>query len=317
VHSDYIVLGGAGFIGSHFVEKLLSEKRRVLVVDDYSAGFYHLLDKYKVNKDLEIVNLDIRNTEKLASLIHPTSKIIHLASNPDIAAAATNPRIDFINGTVLTESVVEAARIAGAKEIMYASGSGVYGELVGEDFKESDEMMPISPYGASKLAGEALLSAYAHMFEIKTTCFRFANVVGPNQTHGVGYDFVKRLKSNPFELHILGDGQQRKSYIHVSDVIEAVLNTTNTEERMFDTFNVSTEDQVSVNEIAEIVFAQLGVSTDSVKISYSGGRRGWSGDVPNVVLNSEKLQRTGWQPKFNSRLAIESSVSAMVQSAYE
>lgn len=316
MQAEYIVLGGAGFIGSHFVERLLSEKRKVLVVDDYSAGFYNLLDKYKANNNLEIVNLDIRNTKKLTSLIHPTSKIIHLASNPDIAAAATNPRIDFINGTVLTESVAEAARIAGAKEIMYASGSGVYGELVGDDFKESDEMMPISPYGASKLAGEALLSAYSHMFEIRATCFRFANVVGPNQTHGVGYDFVKRLKLNPFELHILGDGQQRKSYIHVSDVIEAVLSTSTTQNQLFDTVNVSTQDQVSVNEIAEIVFDQLGISKESVNITYSGGHRGWSGDVPQVVLNTDKLRRTGWQPKFNSRLAIVNSVAAMINHAF-
>jgi UDP-glucose 4-epimerase len=269
------------------------------------------LDEFKFDKNLEIVNLDIRDTLAIANFISPTSTIIHLASNPDIAAAVSNPRIDFINGTVLTESVVEAVRIAGARRILYASGSGVYGELIGDEFKETDELIPISPYGASKLAGEALLSAYAHMFGLQVKAFRFANVVGPNQTHGVGYDFIKKLRTNPKELLVLGDGSQSKPYIHVTDVVEAVLQTEKFQTKAFEAFNVSTNDQVSVNEIADIVIKQLKISKASINIDYSGGARGWSGDVPQVVLNSDKIRSLGWSPKYSSKAAVEYSILEM------
>jgi UDP-glucose 4-epimerase len=310
--SEYVVLGGAGFIGSHFVGTLLDRNKTVLVIDDYSAKFFNLLDQYVNNSNLSVCTLDIRNTEQLIDLIHPDSTIIHLASNPDIAAAATNPRVDFVNGTVLTESVAEAARIAGVKKLLYASGSGVYGEMADKPFQESDQMIPISPYGASKLAGESLLSAYAHMFGIEVTAFRFANVVGPNQTHGVGYDFVRRLKANPKELLILGDGNQRKPYIYVSDVVNAVLESRNTSGKLFDTYNISTSEQVSVNEIADIAIEKLGLSRKEIAIQYTGGTRGWSGDVPKVMLNSDKMRKSGWKPEYSSRDAIVKSVSEMV-----
>lgn len=305
---NYVIIGGAGFIGSHFVEELLKEDKEVIVIDDFSSGFRHLLDEHEGKKNLEIVELDVRETEALATLVQPTSVVIHLASNPDIAAAAANPRIDFVNGTVLTESIAEAVRLAGAKRILYASGSGVYGELNFSKFTEGDELIPISPYGASKLAGEALLSAYAHMFDIKVTAFRFANVVGRNQTHGVGYDFINKLVSNPRELFILGDGTQTKPYIHVTDVVSAVLKTQNTPGRIFDVFNVSTNDQISVNEIAEIVIEQLNIPRESIRLKYSGGSRGWSGDVPQVVLNSNKIRKMGWLPKHNSKSAMTLSI---------
>jgi UDP-glucose 4-epimerase len=311
MESNFLIIGGAGFIGSHFVDELLKESKKVVVVDDYSAGFHDLLDDYKYQKDFEVVELDIRDTLSLSKLIRPETVVIHLASNPDIAAAASNPRIDFVNGTVLTESVAEAVRIAGAKKILYASGSGVYGHLINDEFSESDELIPISPYGASKLAGEAMLCAYAHMFDIEVTAFRFANVVGRNQTHGVGYDFIKKLTNNPKELFVLGDGTQKKPYIHVTDIVAAVLQTQNTHGRAFDVFNVSTSDQISVNEIAQLAMDQLNIPRVGINLIYSGGSRGWSGDVPQVALNSSKIRKSGWLPKYDSKSAMALSLAEM------
>ena len=310
---NYVVIGGAGFIGSHFVETLLQGNKKVVVIDDYSAGFFDLLEKYRNDSNLKIIELDIRNTDALTKHISPGSTVIHLASNPDIAAAITNPRIDFVNGTILTESVVEAVRLANGKRILYASGSGVYGELTTEEFDESAELIPISPYGASKLSGEAILSAYAHMFNIEITAFRFANVVGRNQTHGVGYDFLRRLIQNPTQLNILGDGTQSKPYIHVSDVVSAVLTTQNENGKIYDVFNVSTNNQITVNEIAQIIFTKLKIEKSKIKVSYTGGSRGWSGDVPKVVLSSQKIRNSGWNPTYDSKQAIVQSINEMYE----
>jgi UDP-glucose 4-epimerase len=316
MEQNYVVIGGAGFIGSHFVETLLQDNKKVLVIDNYSAGFFDLLDKFNTNSNLKIIELDVRNTEALINHINPFSIVIHLASNPDIAAGISNPRIDFVNGTILTESVIEAVRLAKGKRVLYASGSGVYGELAKKEFVESAELIPISPYGASKLSGEAILSAYAHMFDIKVTSFRFANVVGKNQTHGVGYDFLRRLMKDPSQLHILGDGTQSKPYIHISDVVSAVLNTQNENGKIFDVFNVSTNDQITVNEVAEIVLAKLEIQRSKIQISYAGGKRGWSGDVPKVILNSQKIRGIGWNPKHDSRQAITRSINEMHERFY-
>jgi UDP-glucose 4-epimerase len=178
--------------------------------------------------------------------------VIHLASNPDIARAATEPEIDFYQGTALTNNVVEAMRRTGVRRILYASGSGVYGDLgeleVQEDY---GPLIPVSTYGASKLAGEALISAYCFMFDLSGCAFRFGNVVGPRQTHGVGFDFVRRLRADPSRLSILGDGTQSKSYIHISDVVAAVLHANSYCMKPFETFNVATGDYITVTEIAE------------------------------------------------------------------
>ena len=237
--------------------------------------------------------------------------VIHLASNPDIAKAAREPRIDFMQGTVLTESVVEAARISGVETVLYASGSGVYGDAGDLVLTEESALKPISTYGASKLAGESLLASYAFMFGIKCLAFRFANVVGPKQTHGVGYDFIRRLKIDPTRLEILGDGLQSKSYIHVSDVVKAVLLADDSISEGFDVFNVSTNDQITVNEIALIAEKTLAIDPISVSHTFTGGDRGWKADVPVVKLSSDKIARLGWKPLLTSHEAIAESLRAM------
>lgn len=311
--SEYSVIGGAGFIGSHFVARLLREGKTVSVVDNFCSGSIELLGKMIENPNLKVFECDVENTSDLTSAIQNSRVVIHLASNPDIAKATIDPRIDFTQGTLLTESVAEASRLSGVQKILYASGSGVYGDAGAEVLTELSQLRPISTYGASKLAGEALLASYAYMFGIHTTAFRFANVVGPRQTHGVGYDFVKRLSTNSRELTILGDGQQNKSYVHVTDVVSAVLSFAKIDETAFDVYNISTRDSLSVNQIARIVLEVFAIDVSSVEINYTGGTRGWKADVPIVKLDPSKIENTGWRPKFTSQMAMYDSIFAMKQ----
>ena len=313
---SYAVIGGAGFIGSHFVTELLKNQKKVLVIDNFCSGSMAHLEKHLENKALTISKMNVEDTEILTPLLRGVETVIHLASNPDIAKAATNPRIDFVQGTVLTESVVESARRSDVKTILYASGSGVYGDAGEMLLTERSELKPISTYGASKLAGEALLASYAYMFGIRSVAFRFANVVGPMQTHGVGFDFIRRLKANPSELQILGNGKQNKSYVHVSDVVSAVLGIGDHKKEVFDCFNISTKDSLTVNDIAELAFDVLKIDSKNVKIQYSGGDRGWKADVPVVKLDSSKIEATGWKSKFTCREAMRDALEKMRDEEY-
>jgi UDP-glucose 4-epimerase len=257
------VVGGAGFIGSHFVARLLAgDAERVTVYDNFTSGRDWHLDPFREDPRLSIVRADVVDLDRLVETARGHDTVIHLASNPDIAAAVSNPAIDFDQGTRLTHHVAEAARRAGVELVLYASGSGVYGDLGSvEAVEDQGPMIPTSTYGASKLAGEALLASYAYMFDVTARAFRFGNVVGPHQTHGVGYDFVRRLIDDPTQLAILGDGKQSKSYVHVDDVVSAVLLAGSlagsSSASRFDAFNVATGDYVTVTEIAELAMQVL------------------------------------------------------------
>src|SRR5580704_17356633 len=213
------IVGGAGFIGAHFVDRLLGDEQieRICVFENFSSGREWHLSSHEGDRRLVIVRDDVRNLMALVEAMAGSETVIHLASNPDISLAATEPAVDFDQGTLLTHHVVEAMRRAEVRRILYASGSGVYGDL-GEWEPDEDHgpLVPVSTYGASKLAGEALISSYCYMFDLRGCVFRFGNVVGRRQTHGIGFDFVRRLRKDPTRLRILGDGQQSKSYVHVS-----------------------------------------------------------------------------------------------------
>lgn len=308
---NFAVVGGAGFIGSHFVDRLLGRGHRVTVIDNLCSGTVGHISHHIDDSNFTFKNFDVTETQRLAESFQNIDTVIHLASNPDIAKAAVDPRVDFVQGTVLTESVIEAARIASVNTVLYASGSGVYGDAGLEILDENSPIRPISTYGASKAAGEFLLESYSYMFGIESTVFRFANVVGARQTHGVGFDFLNRLNSNPKELKILGNGLQSKSYVHVEDVVSAVLLAAEKRVSSFEVFNISTEDFISVNEIAELVCRELGIQKEYVNFLYSGGERGWKADVPIVRLASEKIRMLGWIPKYNSKLAVEASIIEM------
>lgn len=312
------VVGGAGFIGAHFVDRLLADHsvELVRVYDNFSSGREWHLTAHEDDPRLEIVKGDVADLDTLVESMAGIETVIHLASNPDIARAATEPAVDFDQGTLLTHHVVEAARQTEVRRILYASGSGVYGDL-GE--VEADEdygpLVPISTYGASKLAGESLIASYCYMFDLIGVAFRFGNVVGPRQTHGVGFDFVRRLLAEPTELAILGDGSQSKSYVHVSDVIDAVLLAATAAPRPFAVFNVATGDYITVREIAELAVKAVGLEPGSTRFIYTGGDRGWRGDVPVVRLNTDRIRALGWANARTTQQALADSLAAMLDDA--
>jgi UDP-glucose 4-epimerase len=309
------IVGGAGFIGSHFTDRLLGDAatERVTLFDNFTSGREWHYEDHLSDARLEIVRADVGDLAALTAAMAGHQLVIHLASNPDIAKAMTSPRVDFDEGTALTFHVVEAARLAGVREILYASGSGVYGDLGQLEVAEDHgPLVPTSTYGASKLAGEAMLSSYAAMFGIAATVFRFGNVVGPRQTHGVGFDFVRRLRRKPEALEILGDGRQSKSYIYVDDVVNAVLMMRATREQIFESFNVATGDYITVTEIALLALQVLGLTEDTTDLRYSGGDRGWKGDVPIVRLSTERIRARGWTCRHTCEEALVRSMRAMV-----
>jgi UDP-glucose 4-epimerase len=309
------IAGGAGFIGSHLTHELLrGPDEEVVVFDNFVSGTLAHLDGVIDDPRLVLVEADLKDLPAVVDAMRETDHVYLFAANPDIAAAVEDPAIDFANGTCLTQNVIEAARINGVRRISYASGSGVYGD---RGLQEVDEgfgpLVPISTYGASKLGCEALLAAYAHMFGIDAVAFRFANAVGARQTHGVTYDFVRQLLANPKELRILGDGRQSKSYIHVSDVVSAMLTLTDRGWRGFDVFNVGTGDYVTVTQIADLVVERMGLA--DVRYKYAGGSRGWKGDVPVVRFRSDKLSALGWRCGHTSTEALLDSIDANIAEA--
>ena len=250
-----VVVGGAGFIGSHFVDHFLqsSPTNQVTIFDNFTSGRRWHFAHHEKNSRLRVIEGDVKDLNSLTKSMTGSDTVVHLASNPDIAKAMTDPTIDFAEGTLLTNNVVEAARRSGVELLLYASGSGVYGDLGDTEAQEDHgPLIPSSTYGASKLAGEALISSYVAMFGLRGYAFRFGNVVGPRQTHGVGFDFVRRLLADPTSLQILGDGKQSKSYIHVEDVIRAVVGVPRAETAAFRAFNVATGDYITVNGIAAL-----------------------------------------------------------------
>jgi UDP-glucose 4-epimerase len=312
---SFFLVGGAGFIGSHFLDRLLAspDVRRVTVYDNFSSGQAWHYEEHQRDRRLRIVGADIHDFGALKEAMAGHDTVIHLASNPDIARAVTEPDIDFRQGTALTNNVVEAMRQTGARCILYASGSGVYGDLGEQEGREDQgPYEPVSTYGASKLAGEALIAAYSHMFGMRGCAFRFGNVVGRRQTHGVGFDFIRRLRQDPTRLRILGDGRQSKSYIHVGDVVSAVLLAHKACTRPFQAFNVATGDYISVTEIADLARECLGLPAEQVKYEFTGGDRGWKGDVPVVRLSIDKIRGLGWRPTRTSAEALREAMLAML-----
>jgi UDP-glucose 4-epimerase len=313
-YQNVFVSGGAGFIGSHLVRRLLSAEKaqRVVIYDNFSSGQASYLEGIMADPRLSIVRGDLKDVAAVTEAMKGCDTVFHLAANPDIAKAVTQPDIDFWEGTYLAQNVVEAMRVNGVRRILYTSGSGIYGENAAVAFTESyGPCFPISTYGASKMACEGLISAYCHMFDMEGRAFRFANVVGPRQTHGVGYDFVRRLKADPTRLRILGDGTQSKSYIHVDDVLAAIFTAAEKSAARFDVFNVATDDYITVREIADLAVDVCKLQAGSVQYDFTGGDRGWKGDVPVVRFDVSKIKSLGWRAGRNAVQAVRDSLSAM------
>lgn len=313
---NYFITGGAGFIGSNLVQRLLDSSgcKKIVIYDNLISGNLKFIESFLLDDRVFFVRGDIHNYSLLFDSMHGCDTVFHLAANPDISKAESDPMLDFREGTVLTQNVLEAARNNNVKSIIFTSGSGVYGEVPGHIFSESyGPCFPISPYGAAKLGSEALISAYCNMFKIRGRALRFANVVGPNQTHGVGYDFLNRLIKDNSKLKILGDGTQCKSYIYISDVLDAIelIALTENSASNFDVYNVSTLDQVTVTEIAQLTCETVGLDSKLVEFIYSGGDRGWNGDVPKILFNTDKIRGLGWSNRLSSVEAIRTSLNGM------
>jgi UDP-glucose 4-epimerase len=311
----FFIAGGAGFIGSHFTDRLLCDKttEAVTIYDNFSSGREWHYAHHEQDRRLRVIHGDLKDLAALERNMGGHDTVIHLASNPDIARAAAEPDIDFREGTFLTQQIVEAMRRSGTPSLLYASGSGVYGDLKDvEAYEDFGPLVPVSTYGASKLAGEALIASYCAMFGLQACAFRFGNVVGARQTHGVGFDFIRRLRAQPDRLRILGDGQQSKSYIHVEDVIEAVLLAHRASAKNFEVFNVATGDYITVAAIAELAIEITGLALDQVRMEYTGGDRGWKGDVPVVRLNTDRIRSLGWTCKRDTRQALCVSLHALL-----
>ena len=312
--TNVFVSGGAGFIGSHLVRWLLQEQtvRRVVIFDNFSSGQLSYIEEISRNPRVEIVKADLKDLGAVTAAMAACDTVFHLAANPDIARAVTQPDIDFWEGTYLTQHVLEGMRINGARKIFYTSGSGVYGENPETAFREDyGPCIPISTYGASKLGCEGLIAAYCHMFELCGRAFRFANVVGPRQTHGVGYDFIRRLRDDPARLRILGDGSQKKSYIHVDDILAALRVADEQATKAYDVFNVATDDYITVRAIADLAVQVAGLQPGATHYQFTGGDRGWKGDVPIVRFDCSKIKALGWRAGRNSAQAVTDAMKAM------
>ena len=307
----FFITGGAGFLGSNLANTVLDRGLgQVTVFDNFLTGRREYLNA-RPSSDLSVIEGDVADTAAVAAAVARHDVVFHLAANSDIARAASDPLVDFDNGTRLTQSLLEAMRTTGVRRVLFTSGSGVYGEVpptpVPEDFTP---LIPISTYGASKLASETLISAYCHMFGFVGTVFRFANVVGPHMTHGVSHDFARRLHADPTRLRILGDGNQSKPYIHTDDVVAAMLFLLARQNSGYEYFNVGSQDHLLVREIADIVVAEMGIK--DVAYEYSGGARGWRADVPVYRLDTSKIRKLGWGNQKSSREAVVAAVRSLL-----
>jgi len=303
-----LVTGGAGFIGSHLVNALITHEVNVSVFDNLITGTLQNIKQWLNNPNFNFIKGDLLNPSDLQKLKHGHYKtVFHLAANPEVRVGSINPNIHFQQNVVATHNLLEALRkMKNASALVFTSTSTVYGEATkiptSEDYSP---LMPISIYGASKLACEALVTAYAHTYGFKTIIYRLANIVGPRNEHGVIHDFTQKLKKNPRELEILGDGTQAKSYLHISDCIEAILLGLEKSTKQVEIYNIGSEDQIDVKTIAQIVVKEMRLK--NVEFHFTGGvddGRGWKGDVKNMLLDITKLKSHGWKPELNSRQAI-------------
>lgn len=307
-----VVTGGAGFIGSHLVDELVARGDRVLVIDNCSAGTVSNLATHLEEGSITFLKQDLLADGWQASC-RGADRIYHIAADPDVRGSARSPESVIANNVVATVRILETMRKLGIPEIVFTSTSTVYGEAnVIPTPEKYAPLEPISVYGGSKLAGEALISAYSATYDMRAWIFRFANIIGPRSSHGVIWDFIHKLKVNPEELEILGDGTQKKSYLDVKDCIGAILFAVNHSANRYNVYNIGSEDWVDVVSIADIVAEEMNLP--DVQYRFTGGDRGWVGDVPRMLLSIEKLKALGWSPEFGSLASVRRAVRSLLDS---
>ena len=308
-----LVTGGAGFIGSHLIDRLVARGDHVVVLDNLSSGNLDFIQGHLDSGDAVLVNGDLRSLDDVKqAMAMDIDCVYHLAANPDIRLGTRVTDTDLNQGTVATYNVVEAMRLAGVKKIAFASSSVVYGENAPMPTPENHgPCMPISLYGASKQAGEGLISSWVGTFGLQAWIFRFANVVGARGTHGVIFDFIHKLKNDPTRLEVLGNGLQEKSYMEVGDCVDAILHVMATTDEPLNLFNLGSHDTASVRRIAEIVVEVTGCA--DARIEYTGGDRGWAGDIPRARLAIERMVDSGFDVRMNSEDAIRHTATCLLK----
>ena len=309
--SRILVTGGAGFIGSHLVDQLVHKGNNVIIFDNLSSGKIEFVESAISTGRAEFVSGDLLDLNALNSAMKDVDMVYHLAANPDIRLGTTVTDTDLKQGTVATYNVLESMRLNGCKNIAFASSSVVYGEAkVMPTPEDYGPLFPISLYGASKLGSEGLISAWVGTFGIKAWIFRFANIIGTRGTHGVIFDFIHKLKKDPHYLEVLGNGRQEKSYMEVVDCSKAMIHVVENYSDDLNYINLGSSDTCSVKRIAEIVIESSGF--ENVKIEFTGGDRGWAGDVPKAMLSVEKLLSSGFKCAYQSEEAVMHTAKSLI-----
>lgn len=300
---DYFVTGGAGFIGSNLVDRLLAEGHNVTVYDNLSTGQIEFLEAALTNPRCRLVRGDITDAAALTDAMKSIpNAVFHLAANADVRFGTDHPSRDLEQNTIGTFNVLEAMRANGVKRIAFSSTGSVYGESAVFPTPENAPFpVQTSLYGASKLAGEALIQAYCEGFGFQGYIFRFVSILGERYTHGHVFDFYRKLRDNPDQLYILGDGHQRKSYLYVQDCIDAVLLALEYAQDKVNIFNLGADSYVEVDDSVGWISAHLGLNPRRM---YSGGERGWIGDSPFIFLDTTKIRALGWRPKLTIQQGI-------------
>ena len=311
---DACVTGGAGFIGSSMTDALLERGCGVTVIDDLSAGDMARLAKAKWHETFRFVKGDVRKPDDLDRALPGCKAVVHLAANPEVRGTATEVHLE--QNVLATHKVLEGMRRNDVPFILFASTSTVYGEAdkvpTPEDYGPCN---PISFYGASKLACEAMISSYCHLYGLRAVSMRLANVVGPRSGHGVLFDFVRKLRTDPSRLEVLGDGTQTKSYIHIGDCVDGFVLAAQRTEAAYDVYNMGSADRVPVKRIAELVIEEMGAGCKDARIEYTGGvdgGRGWAGDVKVMQLGCDKLRKLGWKPEHGSEESLRMTLRGML-----
>ena len=308
-----LVTGGAGFIGSHLIDRLVSRGDSVVVLDNLSSGHAEFIQHHVDAGDVVMVKGDICNPNDVVQAMKmDIDCVFHLAANPDIRLGTRITDTDLQQGTIATYNILEAMRVEGVKQIAFASSSVVYGEDAPLPTPEDHgPCMPISLYGASKQAGEGLISSWVGTFGLQAWIFRFANIIGARGTHGVIFDFIHKLKKDPSRLEVLGNGLQEKSYMEVGDCADAILHVMSHANEPLNLYNLGSHDTASVRRIAEIVVDVTGCH--DATIEYTGGDRGWAGDIPRARLGIEKMLKAGFDVTMNSEEAIRHTAECLLE----
>ncbi len=312
-----LVMGGAGFIGSHLCNLLANHNWEITILDNFSAGsvgnVQHLLKQ--MPQKVKLLEGDCINPIDVKKALRNVETVFHFAANPEVRLELSDPQTCFQQNVYATYILLQhLSNDPKLHTLIFASTSTVYGEPETIPTPENyAPLKPISLYGASKLASEALISAYAHTYNKKAIILRLANTVGPRSQHGVIHDFIKKLNKNPSQLEILGDGTQTKSYLYINDCIDAMLLALEKATEQVEVFNVGSEDQINVKDIAQNIIEEMGLR--NVKLTYTDGvdgGRGWKGDVKNMLLDISKLKAKGWKPKYSSAQAIRKTAEQIV-----